>query len=156
MQFFGPNLPKKGSYFQFKTDKIGTTIKFCIFELVFVLNLTLNNFWFLDKICTKKIFMVKKRKSEHHHWILHIQFSLGTKFQPNLAKKDFSGLKQKKETLHIFYMILHTQISLVWNFSSNWQFFFFFLIFGPNLPKKSIFSRKQKKWTSPWNSAYLN
>ena len=28
MRFFGPNLPKKGSYFQSKTDKIYTTIEF--------------------------------------------------------------------------------------------------------------------------------
>ena len=33
---------KKGSYFQSKTDKIDTTIEFCIFELVFVSNFTLN------------------------------------------------------------------------------------------------------------------
>ena len=31
---------KKGSYFQSKTDKIYTTIECCIFELVFVSNLT--------------------------------------------------------------------------------------------------------------------
>ena len=29
--------------------------------------------------------MVKKRKGEHHHWILHIQISLGTKFQLTLT-----------------------------------------------------------------------
>ena len=29
--------------------------------------------------------MVKKRKSGDHHWILHIQFSLGTKFQLTLT-----------------------------------------------------------------------
>ena len=33
---FGPNLSKMGSYFQSKTDKIDTTIEFCIIELVFV------------------------------------------------------------------------------------------------------------------------
>ena len=46
--------------------------------------------------------------------------------------KGFSILKQKKWTPHIFYIILHIHISLVRNFSSNWQFWFF----GPNLPKK--------------------
>ena len=33
---FGTNLSKMGSYFQSKTDKIDTTIEFCIIELVFV------------------------------------------------------------------------------------------------------------------------
>ena len=99
----------------------------------FLSNLTLNNFEFLDQICPRKILMVKNRKIEHHHFIPHIQVSLGTKFQlkltilifwPDLPKKGFSGLKQKKWTPHIFYIILHIQISLVRNFSSNWQFYF--------------------------------
>ena len=85
LRYFGPNFPTKGSYFQSKTDKIDTTIEFCIFELVFVSNFTLNNFEFLDQICPRKIFMVKNRKSEHHHWIPHIQISLGTKFQLKLT-----------------------------------------------------------------------
>ena len=103
-----------------------------------------NNFELLNQICPRKIFMVKNRKSEHHHWIPFVQISLSTKFQlklttwqllffwPDLPKKGFSGLKQKKWTPHIFYIILHIQISLVRNFSSNWQFWFF----GSNLPKK--------------------
>ena len=61
-------------------------------------------------------------------------------FSPDLCKKGFSGLKQKKWTSHIFYIILHIQISLVRNFSSNWQFLFF----GPNLPKK-VFPVKNRK-----------
>ena len=32
----------KFAYFQSKTDKIDTTVEFCIFELVFVSNFTLN------------------------------------------------------------------------------------------------------------------
>ena len=52
-------------------------------------------------------------------------------FWPDLPKKGFSGLKQKKWTPHIFYIILHIQISLVKNISSNWQFWFF----GTNLPQ---------------------
>ena len=106
--------------------------------------ITLNKqFWILDQICPRKVFKVKNRKSEHHHWILHIQVSFGTKFSlkltilifwPDLPKKGFSGLKQKKWTPHIFYIILHIQISLVQNFRSNWQFWFF----GPNLPKKGF------------------
>ena len=61
-------------------------------------------------------------------------------FLPGLTKKGFSGLKQKKWTPHIFYIILHIQISLVRNFSSNWQFRFF----GPYFPKK-VFPVKNRK-----------
>ena len=50
---------------------------------------------------------------------------------PDFSKKGFSNLKQKKWALHIFYIILDIHISLVLNFSSNWQFW----LFGPNLPK---------------------
>ena len=39
---FWTKFAKKGTFFQSKTDKIDTTIEFCIFELVFVPNLTLN------------------------------------------------------------------------------------------------------------------
>ena len=36
---------------------------------------------FSNQICPKSFFLVSNRKSEHHQWILHIQTSLGTKFQ---------------------------------------------------------------------------
>ena len=41
-EFFGPNLHKKGSYFQSETDKKDTTIEFCIFGLGLASNSTLN------------------------------------------------------------------------------------------------------------------
>ena len=77
-------------------------------------------------------------------------------FWPDLPKKGFSGPKQKKWTPHIFYIILHIQISilhiqisLVQSFSSNWQFLFF----GSNLHKKAFpvknwksFNRKNHHW----------
>ena len=106
-----------------------------------VSNLTLNNFEFLDQICPGKIFMVKNRKTEHHHWISKIQISLGTKFPLKLTilfffdqicRKRVFGLKQKKWAPYIFYISLHIQISLVQNFNSNWQFWFF----GTDLHKK--------------------
>ena len=61
-------------------------------------------------------------------------------FWPDLPKKGFSGLTQKMWTLHILYIILHSQSSLVRNFCSNWQFCFF----GPNLPKKVFPVEKRK------------
>ena len=105
--------------------------------------------------------MVKNGKIEHHHWIPFIQIILGTNFQlkliilifwPDLPKKGFSGLTQKKRRPHIFYIILHIQISLVWNFRSNWQFLFIWIKFT----RKSISGRKLKKLTSSFNSAYSN
>ena len=116
-----------------------------------------HNFWFLDQICPKKIFMVKNRKSEHH-WIVHIQISRGIKFSlnlqfwffffflPDLPQKGFSGLKQKKWTPNIFYITLHIQISLVRNFSSNWQFWFF----GPNLHKNIFLVKNWKSEHHHW------
>ena len=61
-------------------------------------------------------------------------------FSTKFAKKGFSGLKQKKLISHIFYINLHIQISLVRNFSSNWQLWFF----GSNLPKK-VFPDENRK-----------
>ena len=93
--------------------------------------------------------MVKNWKGEHHHWISHIEISLGTKFQLKLTiwlfwldlpKKGFADPKQKKWTPHIFHIILHIQVSLKRNFSSNWQFWFF----GSNLPKK-VFPVENRK-----------
>ena len=62
--FFGPNFPKKVSYFQFKTDKIDTTIKVCIFELVFVSNFTLNKQFriFGPNLPKKDIYGQKQKK----------------------------------------------------------------------------------------------
>ena len=63
-----------------------------------------DNFDVLDQISPRRVFLVGNRKSQHHHWILHIRIVLGTKFQLRLtilnfwtkfAKKDVSGLKRK-------------------------------------------------------------
>ena len=59
------------------------------------------------------------------HFSLNGQF---WSFGPDLPKKSFSGLKQKKWMPHVFYIILHIQISLVRNFSSSWQTIFVFWI----------------------------
>ena len=90
--------------------------------------------------------MVKNRKIEHyHHRLFRLVYVPNFRFNrqfwffwPDLSKKGFSGLKQKKWTPHIFYIIVHIQIR---KFSSNWQLWFF----GPNLPKKGISSWKQNK-----------
>ena len=40
-------------------------------------------------ISKKRILLVKNRWSEHQHWVLQIQISLGTKFQLKPAMCDF-------------------------------------------------------------------
>ena len=67
-------------------------------------------------------------------------------FLPDLPKKDFSDLKLRKWTPHVFYIILHIQISLVRNFSSNCKFWFY----GPNLPKKVFLVKTWKSEHHHW------
>ena len=52
-------------------------------------------------------------------------------FWLDLPKKGFSDLKQKKWTTHVFFIILHIQISLVRNSAQFW-------FFGSDLPKKVV------------------
>ena len=73
----------------------------------------------------------------------HIQMNLlvpNLQFWSDLSEMDFPGIKQTKWTPHIFHTILHIQISLLRNISSNWQFSFY----GPNLPRK-VFQVENRK-----------
>ena len=54
-------------------------------------------------------FQVENRKSEHHHWILHIRSSLGTKFQVKL-------------TVFIFWPKLHKKVSFWAKFTEKTYF----------------------------------
>ena len=113
---------------------------------------TILNFW--SKFAQERYLWSKAKKMN-----ITIEFrvfkSLGTKFfWPDLSKKVFSSLKQRKWTPHFFFIILHIQISLVRNFSSNWEFDE--LILWIKFAQKDISSRKQEKWISPWHYAYLN
>ena len=91
---------------------------------------------------------VAVRKSEHHHWILHIRINLDTKFHfkqywilgPNLPQKGISRQKRKKMNIFIKFRIF--KLVEIPNFSLNWQIW----LFGLNLPIKSISSLKQKRW----------
>ena len=52
---FWAKFAKKITCFQSKTDKIDTTIEFCVFELVFASNFTLNKqFWIFGQNLPKK------------------------------------------------------------------------------------------------------
>ena len=93
----------------------------------------------MNKIWPKGVFPVKNRKkSEHHHWILHIRISLATKFhfqqisdlETKFAqKKDTSGRTQKNKCHH---WVVHIRISL----STKLQPKLTTLIFRPNLSKQ--------------------
>ena len=70
-------------YFWSKTEKVNTTIKFCIFNLNEGPNFS--SFEFLDQFCLKRIFPVENIKIEHPHWIWYIRFRLASKFQLKLT-----------------------------------------------------------------------
>ena len=128
-------MSKKGGYFECKTDKIDTTIAFCIFKFQF------EQFWIFGPNLPKKYIYGQKQKQ----WTspLNSASSFIDNFHifwPDLPKKVFPGLKKKKWAPHIFHIILHIQISLVRNFSSNWQFLFS----RPNWPK-NVFPVKNWK-----------
>ena len=73
---FWTKFTKKSSYFQSKTDKIDTTIEFCILELVFVSNFTLNKqFWIFGPNLPKKHMIIEFRL---------LKLVLVAKFRPNL------------------------------------------------------------------------
>ena len=119
---------------------------------------------FLTKFAQKG-FSSQKLKKRTSSLILHIQTDLGSKFPlkltilmffccffwPDLPKKGFSGLKQKMNTTYFLHNFAYSNWS-----SAKFQLKLTFLIFWTKFAKKGISSWKQEKWTSPWNSAYLN
>ena len=130
---FWTKFAQKG-YFRFKTERVNTTIEFCIFELNQVPNFSLNRqFWFFRPSLPKKVFLVKKGgKKEHHHWMLHIRINPGTIFQLKLtiliswnkfSQKGCFRFKTEKVNTAIEFCIF--ELVQVPNFILNWQFSFF-------------------------------
>ena len=67
-----------------------------IFYIILLIQISLarnfsskGQFWFFGSNLPKKLFPVEKKKSEHHHGILHIWISLSTKFQRKLIILSF-------------------------------------------------------------------
>ena len=65
------------------------------------------------------VFKIKTKKTEHPHWILHIEISLSTKFQLKLTILIFlehvcpkKRYLQSKTLNELYHRILHNQISL--------------------------------------------
>ena len=89
--FFWPDLPKKG-FSGLKQKKWTPHIFYIILhiQISLVRNFSSNwQFWFFGPNLPKKVFPVENRKSEHHHGILHIWISLGTKFELKLIILSF-------------------------------------------------------------------
>ena len=101
-------------------------------------------FWSLGQICSKRVHLMQFRKSEHNHWVMHIQISLGIKYHLKMAililwtEKGISGQKWKSKRDHL---ILHIRIKL----GAKFHFKQTIWTLGPNLCKKDIFVWKQKK-----------
>ena len=89
--FFNQICPKK--FFWSKTEKVWTPHIFYIIvhiQISLVQNFSLNRqFWFFRPNLPKKVFPVESRKGRHHHGILHIWISLGTRFQLKLTILSF-------------------------------------------------------------------
>ena len=155
--FFLRNLPKQDISGQ-KTEKVNTTIEFCILKLVWVQNFSLNwQFWCFSKICPKRVFSFKNEKSEGNHRIVNNRINLGMKFDLQLTSLIFWKKNHQKRVFLVenreseyYHWILHFRISQ----DTKFPFKRTILNFRPNLPKKDISSLKQRKWTPSLNSAY--
>ena len=100
-------------YLQSKTEKVNTTTEFCIFKLV-KFHPKLATFDCLDQICPKEVFPVKNRKSQQHHWILHIQVHLGAIF---FGAMELLG--QSRESWPSMALLGHMQnleTKMLWHF----------------------------------------
>ena len=126
------------------------TIEFCIFNLAKLPNFTKNwQFFFFYQFYPRRVFPVENRKSEHHHWILHIWISLGTKFQlkltiliffwPIYLKREFPVKKGKITLVHASMVV--TYYIKLFHIGSNRQQYF-------NVSSPSSHSDKNKsEWT---------
>ena len=122
--FFGQNLPQK--IHLVKTRKKRTSYEFCIFEISrFQTSASRIKF-------VPKGYPVKNTKSEQHHWFLHIQIIVDTKFQFKLTILIFFDqicptkyLQSKTEKVTITNKFCIYELVLIPNFSLNWQFWFY-------------------------------
>ena len=96
------------------TQKVNIIIEFCLLKLVLMPNFSSNwQFWFFGPNLRKIEFPVKDRKSEHHHGILHIWISPGTKLQFKLiilsfwikfTQKSICSWKQNKQFKRLLFV----------------------------------------------------
>ena len=85
--------------FSSKTGKVNNTFFYTILHIhiSLVRNFSSNwTFWILESNLPKKAFPVENRNSKHHHGILYIWFSLGTKIELKLTILCFCTKFTKK------------------------------------------------------------
>ena len=109
----------------------------------------------------KKDISRQKQKKWTSSLNLHIQISLGIKFQLKLTilnfltrftQKGFLWFRTEKvNTTYFLHNSAYSHYS-----SAKFQLKLTILIFWTKFVQKGISSRKQKKWKTPWNSVYLN
>ena len=105
-----------------------------------------DDFNFSDQICSKTVFPLENRKSEHHHCVLHIQIAEARNFSwnnfdsfgPNLLEKGIYGWKWTKWILPL--NSAYSNWPYVPNFSLSWQ-----LIFWNKFARKGYFGLKTEK-----------
>ena len=96
------------------TQKVNIIIEFCLLKLVLMPSFSSNwQIWFFGPNLHKIEFPVKDRKSEHHHEILHIWISPGTKLQLKLiilsfwtrfTQKSICSWKQNKQSKRLLFV----------------------------------------------------
>ena len=96
------------------TQKVNIIIEFCLLKLVLMPSFSSNwQIWFFGPNLHKIKFPVKDRKSEHHHGILHIWISPGTKLQLKLiilsfwtrfTQKSICSWKQNKQSKRLLFV----------------------------------------------------
>ena len=106
----------------------------------------------------KKVFLVENGNTDHHHWILQIQFSVDAKFQlktailvfwTTFAQKELLPVKNRESVHH--HWILYLLISL----GTKFQLKLAILNFWTKFIQKLCFRSGGKKEAS-LNSAYSN
>ena len=126
---------------------MNTTIDFCIFKLVWVLNFILNKqFRIFERHIPKKAIYNQNYRKSTSHWILHVWINLGTKFQLKLTilifwtkffQKGYFWSKKKKSghhhwfphfwiSLQPFTKYLRQTLICMWNSKIRGSFNFYF------------------------------
>ena len=133
---------------------MSTSNSFGISDLDKTLNSSLNwKFWFFKVNMPIKGTNGLQQKNEHLYWILHIQISLGAKFQLKLTiftfwitftEKRYFWSKTQKSEYH------HSVLNIIISVGTKFQIGLAILIFGLNLLKKGISSVKNKKIKNTW------
>ena len=93
---FGPNLPKNSSSTQKKKWTASLNFAYSNYSR-YQISASTDNFYFLNQICPRRVFLITNRKSEHYHSILHVRISVSTKFLLKLIILFFWAKFAQKE-----------------------------------------------------------